>query len=263
MADEALFIPEGEALMPTEFSVGPWSADTLQASAYGGVLVRALERAGGPADMMIARLGFDLWRPVTREPITTSVTVLREGRKAHTLEASLIQTGKPVARCTAVFLKADVASTPPTAPLVPPAVGPDAGRPIPPHVKAWSPFFTGVDTRVVAGDLLEPGPASAWFHLTRPLVLGEDSSPLVHATSAADLASGISAVVDIRMWSFVNADLTMVIWRVPRPPWILLAAETYAGDRGTGVAHGLLSDLDGPFGRCEQTLIFEKRTGRA
>jgi hypothetical protein len=24
-----------------------------------------------------------------------------------------------------------------------------------------------------------------------------------------------------------------------------------------------LSDLDGPFGRCEQTLIFEKRMGRA
>ena len=81
----------------------------------------------------------------------------------------------------------------------------------------------------------------------------------MHATSAADLASGISAVVDIRVWSFVNADLTIVIWRVPRAPWILLAAETCAGDRGTGVAHGLLSDLDGPFGRCEQTLIFERR----
>ena len=259
MADEALFVADGDALLPTEWAVGPWSADTLQASAYGGLLVRALERASVPVDMTIARLTFDLWRPVTREPITTSLTVLREGRKAQTLEASLIQTGKPVARCTGVFLKADAAATPPTAPLVAPAQGPDAGRPIPPHVKAWSPFFTGVDTRVVAGDLLKPGPASAWFHLKRPLVLGEESSPLVHATSAADLASGISAVVDIRVWSFVNADLTIVIWRVPRAPWILLAAETYAGDRGTGVAHGLLSDLDGPFGRCEQTLIFERR----
>jgi len=113
MADEALFIEDGEVLLPTEFAVGPWSADTLQASAYGGLLVRALERAAVPADMTIARLSFDLWRPVTREPITTSLTVLREGRKAQTLEASLIQTGKPVARCTGVFLKADVAATPP------------------------------------------------------------------------------------------------------------------------------------------------------
>ena len=159
MADEALFVAEGDTLLPTGWAVGPWSADTLQASAYGGLLVRALERAPVPADMMLARLGFDLWRPVKREPITTSVTVLREGRKAQTLEASLIQTGKPVARCTGVFLKADVASTPPMAPLVAPAQAPDAGRPVPPHVKAWSPFFTGVDTRVVAGDLLKPGPA--------------------------------------------------------------------------------------------------------
>ena len=185
MADEALFVADGDALEPTEWAVGPWSADALQASAYGGLLVRALERTPVPADMMIARLSFDLWRPVTREPITTAVTVLREGRKAQTLEASLLQAGKPVARCTGVFLKADVASTPPTAPLAPPAQGPDAGRPLPLHVKGWSPFFTGVDTRVVAGDLLEPGPASAWFHLTRPLVLGEENSPLVHATSAA------------------------------------------------------------------------------
>jgi len=259
VADDALFVAAGAALLPTEWAVGPWSPDTLQASAYGGLLVRALERAPVPTDMMIARLSFDFWRPVTREPITTPVTVLREGRKAQTIEASLVQSGKPVARCTGVFLKTDVASVPATTPLLPPPLGPDAGRAIPAQAKAWSPFFTGVETRVVAGDLLTPGPVSAWFHLQRPLVLGEESSPLVHATSAADLASGISAVVDIRKWSFVNADLTMVLWRIPRAPWILLDAETHAGDRGTGVAHGLLSDVDGPFGRCEQALIFDRR----
>ena len=32
-----------------------------------------------------------------------------------------------------------------------------------------------------------------------------------------------------------------------------------AFDRGTGVARGTLSDLDGPFGACEQTLLFERR----
>ena len=130
---------------------------------------------------------------------------------------------------------------------------------MPPHVRAWSPFFTGVDTRVVEGDLLKPGPAAAWFNLGRPLVQGEVTSPLVHAVSAADLASGISAVVDLRVWTFINADLTVLLWRTPRAPWILLHAETAVGDRGTGVARGTLSDLDGPFGACEQTLLFERR----
>lgn len=39
----------------------------------------------------------------------------------------------------------------------------------------------------------------------------------------------------------------------------MLAAETRVGDRGIGGARGLLSDLDGPFGSCEQTLRFGRR----
>ena len=102
--------------------------------------------------MTLARLSFDLWRPVGLAPITTAVAVLRDGRKARTLEATLEQGGKQVARCTAVLLRIDAASAPPMAPAPSgPAPGPEAGRPVLPQVKAWSPFFTGVDTRVVAG----------------------------------------------------------------------------------------------------------------
>jgi hypothetical protein len=259
MSDECLFIAEGDGFQPSEWAVGPWSPDTLQGSAYCGLLGRVIETSEVATGMILARLSFDLWRPVTRARLAPTMTVLREGRKARTVEASLAQAGKPVARCTALFLKADPVSTPASAERVPPALGPEDGRPIPAHVKAWSPFFTSVDTRVVEGDLLERGPAAAWFHLSRPLVAGEETSAVVHAVSAADLASGISAVVDLRSWSFINADLTVVFWRMPRPPWILLAAETQVGDRGTGVAHGRLADRDGAFGRCEQTLIFERR----
>jgi hypothetical protein len=259
MAGECMFIADGDGFLPTEWAVGPWSPDTLQGSAYGGLLGRVLERSGGAPDMTLARLGFDLWRPVTRERLTAQVAVLREGRKARTVEAALVQAGKSVARCTAVYLVADADSTPSVAGPGAPALGPEAGRPLPPPVRAWSPFFTGVDTRVVEGDLLKPGPASTWFNLERPLVDGEENSPLVHAISAADLASGISAVVDLTAWSFVNADLTVLFWRRPRAPWILLSAATRVGDRGTGVAHGVLSDVDGSFGSCDQTLIFERR----
>jgi hypothetical protein len=257
MADEVVFLAEGEGFQPTEFAVGPWSPDLLQGGAYGGLMVKALERHAAAAGMTFARMTFDFWRPVTRDRLTPTVTVLRDGRKARTLEATLVQSGTPVSRCTGVFLRPDPAASPPTEPGARPAIGPDGSRPVPPQVRAWSPFFTGVDTRVAEGDLLRPGPAAAWFHLLRPLVAGEENSPLVHAVSAADLAAGISAVVDLRKWSFVNPDLTIVVWRVPRPPWILLAAETHVGDRGNGAARGLLSDLDGPFGSCELSLIFD------
>jgi len=258
MTAHSVFVSDGDSFLPTQWAVGPWSKDLLQGSAFGGLIARALDHSA-PAGMMLARLSFDLWRPVTREPLTPSITVLRDGRKARTLEASLSQDSKAVARCTAVYLKADASLTPAPVDRTPPRLGPEAGRPIPDVARRWSPFFTGVDTRTVEGDLLKPGPAACWFNLQRALVPGETNSPLVHTVSAADLCSGISAVVDLRQVTFVNADLTIVFWRQPRAPWILLSAETRAGDQGTGVARGTLSDVDGTFGACEQTLLFERR----
>jgi acyl-CoA thioesterase len=258
MTDQWMFVPDGDSFVPTEWAVGPWSKDLLQGSAFGGLIARALDGSATPG-MMLARLSFDLWRPVTRERLTLSITVLRDGRKARTVEASLSQGAKAVARCTAVYLKADATLTPAPVDRPPPRVGPDAGRPIPDVARRWSPFFTGVDTRTVEGDLLNPGPATCWFNLERALVRGEANSPLVHTVSAADLCSGISAVVNLREVTFVNADLTLVFWRQPRAPWILLSAATLVGDQGTGVARGTLSDVDGTFGACEQTLIFERR----
>jgi acyl-CoA thioesterase len=261
MADDCMFVRDGDSFLPTEWAVGPWSKELLQASAFGGLLARALEERAVPGTVL-ARLSFDLWRPVTRDRLTPAVTVLREGRKARTVEASLTQNGKAVARGTAVYLTADASLRPAPVDRTPPSVGPDGGRPIPEVAKRWSPFFTGVDTRAVQGDLLQPGPAACWFNLQRALVGGETNSALVHTVSAADLCSGISAVVNLRDVTFVNADLTIVLWRQPRAPWILLSAETHVGDQGTGVARGTLSDLDGTVGACEQTLIFERRAQR-
>ena len=105
MADQCMFVPDGDSFTPTEWAVGPWSKDLLQASAFGGLLARALETNAVP-DTVLARLSFDLWRPVTRERLTPAVSVLRDGRKARTVEASLTQNGKAVARCTAEQLRA-------------------------------------------------------------------------------------------------------------------------------------------------------------
>ena len=38
-----MFVPDGDSFTPTEWAVGPWSKDLLQASAFGGLLARALE----------------------------------------------------------------------------------------------------------------------------------------------------------------------------------------------------------------------------
>src|SRR2546428_7522129 len=135
-----MFVPDGDWSQPTGGAVGRWSRDLLRAGAYGGLMVRALGRAAPAPGMMLARLSFDLWRPVRRERLTPSVTVLREGRKARTVEASLVQGGKPVARCTAVYLKADPSVAAAPVDRTPPRLAPDPGRPLPPPPNGCSPF---------------------------------------------------------------------------------------------------------------------------
>ena len=48
MTDECLFLAEGDGFRPTQWAVGPWSAETLQGSAYGGLLTRVLARSSRP-----------------------------------------------------------------------------------------------------------------------------------------------------------------------------------------------------------------------
>jgi len=208
MADECLFVPEGDSFQRVRSSRAQRRAWCLPGS-------RSI--CGAPSRASASR---------------RASPVLREGRKARTVEASLVQGGKPVARGTAVFLRVDPALNAAPVDRTPPRLGPDAGRPIADVARRWSPFFTGVDTRTVDGNLLKPGPAACWFNLERALVPGETNSALVHTVSAADFASGISAVVNLREATFVNADLTLVFWRRPRTPWILLSSETHVGDQG-------------------------------
>src|SRR5437879_176066 len=173
MADECMFVPEGDSFQRARSSRAQRRAWCLPGS-------RSI--CGAPSRASASR---------------RASPVLREGRKARTVEASLVQGGKPIARCTAVFLRVDPALNAAPVDRTPPRLGPDAGRPIADVARRWSPFFTGVDTRTVDGNLLKPGPAACWFNLERALVPGETNSALVHTVSAADFASGISAVVNL------------------------------------------------------------------
>ena len=54
LTQESLFVAEANGLAPTGWAVGPWSPDTLQGSAYGGLLVRALERSDAVPGMLLS-----------------------------------------------------------------------------------------------------------------------------------------------------------------------------------------------------------------
>ena len=88
---------------------------------------------------------------------------------------------------------------------------------------------------------------------------GEPPSQLARVAAAADFANGLSWILPIDRWLFVNTELTIHLAREPRGEWIGLDARTTSSAAGFGLATATLHDLDGPIGVCAQSLFVEPR----
>jgi hypothetical protein len=83
---------------------------------------------------------------------------------------------------------------------------------------------------------------------------GEPTSAYQRVAVAADSGNGISAILDIRRFNFVNSDLTINLLRPPVGEWICLDAQTWLGPQGGGLAESRLYDAHGLIGRATQSL---------
>jgi hypothetical protein len=97
------------------------------------------------------------------------------------------------------------------------------------------------------------------MRLLKPIVPGEEATPLVRLVATADFGNGISAELPFHEYLFINADLTIHLWRRPRGEWIGLDAKTVLMDGGVGTAESVLHDGDGPVGWAVQTLVVQPR----
>jgi hypothetical protein len=116
-----------------------------------------------------------------------------------------------------------------------------------------------MELRFAGGTSWSPGPALTWFRLRRPVVEGEEPSPLARVAAAADFGNGVSRVLDWGEWLFVNTDLTVHLHREPAGEWVLLDARTHLEPTGTGLAASRLYDERGPIGLAAQSLFVERR----
>jgi hypothetical protein len=119
-----------------------------------------------------------------------------------------------IGRCTALLAAPSGAS--PTDPFAPAAAsepGPEAGTAPPAFAQKWSCYFQHVSVRLIEGALEQPGPAAAWMRLDIPLVEGEANTPLLQAVQAADFASGVAQIVDMRQWTFINPEISLYFFR--------------------------------------------------
>jgi hypothetical protein len=256
----AIFTPEGSLFRATAHAGGPWSPEMLQGSATTALMAREVERLATRSGFAVRRLTFDLWRPAGLSAFAVQSDMLRDGRKAKTLQVRLLDGEAEIGRCTALLAAPSGAS--PTDPFAAAAAsepGPEAGTAPPAFAQKWSRYFQHVSVRLIEGALEQPGPAAAWMCLDIPLVEGEANTPLLQAVQAADFASGVAQIVDMRQWTFINPEISLHFFRAPEGEWILVRSRTRVGDRGAGLTLATLSDRKGAFAEVLQAMTFEKR----
>ncbi|QHO75795.1 hypothetical protein ACH79_27475 [Bradyrhizobium sp. CCBAU 051011] len=259
----AIFKPEGPLFRATEHAGGPWSPDMLQGSATTALMTREVERLAKASGFAVRRLTFDLWRPAGLRAFGLETEMLRDGRKAKTMQVRLLDGDVEIGRCTALLTVQGGES--PADPFSKDAgdAAPETGKQPPSFAQKWSRYFQNVSVRLIEGALEKPGPAAAWMRLDVPMVEGETNTPLLQAVQAADFASGVGQIVDMREWTFINPEISLYFFRPPEGEWILIRSRTRAGADGAGLTMASLSDRKGPFAEVLQAMTFERRAAQA
>jgi len=258
---DALFVPDGDALVPTDLARGPWSPESLHGGPVAAVVTRATERAVPPDDgLRIVRLTLELVRPVGTTPLLAVARVSRPGQKVQVVDTVVTQNGTEVAWGRAVRIRVDpTGETPePTVPEDDAPAPPEAGAEVPSRISDYSGFHNGaVDIRYVRGRIDRPGPATAWFRLRVPVVAGEQPTPAQRVMAVADFGNGIGSELEFGSHLFINPDLSVYVHRPLDGEWVCLDARTRFGPPGTGMAESALWDVGGRIGRALQSLYIE------
>jgi hypothetical protein len=254
----ALFEVDGDRLVPTAWSRGPWDPGFLHGGPVAMLAGRAIEASTSPVEMRVVRLTVEFLRPVPLAPLTVQVRQIRPGKRVQLLEATVSGPDGDAARATGLRIRTAPTEVPPEV-EEPPMPGPEQ---LAPWTRSWAEqqdafHSRGVEIRPVDASSISPG--SVWIRAQVPIVEGEELTPLQRALAAADFPNGVSLRLDPARYLSINPELSVHLHREPEGEWIHLAARTFASPDGTGVAEGVLSDLRGRFGRSTQSLILEPR----
>lgn len=261
---DGFFLPtaEPERFVATPHTAGPWGTGAQHGGPPSALLARAIERhpssIAGP--VQLARLTVEILGSVPVAEVTVRAAVVRPGRSVELIEAELHAGDRPVLRArawrirrTALELPTGVTTAPEPAPPRP-AVASRLTDPV------WQAgYLRAIEWRFVQGHFEQLGPALVWTRLRVPLVAGEQTSALQRVLVVADSGNGLSRLLDVADWWFINTELTVHLHRQPVGEWVCVRAGTTLDGHGVGLAETDLYDETGRVGRGAQALMVGPR----
>jgi len=112
---------------------------------------------------------------------------------------------------------------------------------------------------VARGEWGERGPATIWGRMRHPLVPDEEPTGLQRTMIIADSGNGVSNVLPLEGWLFINPELTVHVAAEAQGEWICLDARTRLDPSGFGLASSRLFDRRRLVGRGAQSLYVAPR----
>jgi hypothetical protein len=263
MADElppAFFLSDGDGYAGTVLARGPWDEGSAHGGPVAALIGREVERFDPDPELVTVRLTIELLRPVPLAHLTLRASTLRPGKRVRLLGISVVHADLEVARAVVLRVRRAAEDAPPSRPTTGPTFEPpESAADAPSLIEGRIGITSGVELRTVAGSAVEPGPATYWFRVHRPLVDDEPITPLTRALIAADFGNGIASVVSIESHLFINPDLTVHLHRLPEGEWVSNDAVTWLEPGGAAYADASLGDRSGPLGRAVQSLYIAAR----
>lgn len=249
--DDCLYLPDGDGWVWTLLTQGGWHPDHQHGGPVQGLIARCVEAVPTLAAMQVARLTFDMVRPVPIGPrLDVTTQTLREGKKIQLVEAILRVGDIEHVRCTALRLRIDdlraARHLPASNAHDTPPPGPGSFEPVYRDLPHSPGFLRGIDMIRFPAPGAPEGVFGYWIHLTKPLVAGEETTALSRLCVAGDFTNSIGVLIDQTAFSTINADVTVQVLRPPVGEPVAVTGDTrFALDRGIGTSVAVLHDVDG------------------
>ena len=257
---EPLFTTDGDTFVPSEHVRGPWDPGAMHGGAPSALIARVMESLPTEVPMAVVRFTVDILKPIPIAPVRIAARIERPGKRVQLVSAMLSAGGDEICRAVAWKIRVGDIDMPVTESVLP-FPGPDAGQLFPPESDQPAFHRTGVQLRFVRGTFWDVGPCTVWIRLQRPVLDGEEPSPVMRVLAAADFGNGVSSALEWGRYVYVNTDLTAYLFRPPTGDWICLDAISHVSTGGSGVADCELYDVDGPIGRSLQALYVDRLAG--
>jgi hypothetical protein len=251
-----LRLPDGR-YQPTLHVQGVWNDHEQHMGPVSGLIAHAIDQHEPRAEMLLARICYEILGVIPAEPTSVTVETIRPGRTIELVEATLVAEERPVVRARAWRIaRGDTASV--AGGLPEPLPSPDTFAPWDGRAVWSGGYIASLDMRGHPQN--SPGRGRGWLHPGVPLVEGVEVSPTAAYLGLVDTANGIAVREDPRSWMFPNVDLTVHLIREPVAGWVGFDTTVVFGSDGLGVTSSTLYDVEGPVGRAEQSLTVRPLT---